>query len=77
MKERLEYLQEYGYTDASSADLLNEKCEDMLNYANLLKNLVVKHYIKPRYENDIIECFDNLYEKELVFYSLLLQKIKG
>lgn len=76
MKERLEYLQEYGYTDASSADILDEKCEDMLNYANLLKNLVVKHYIKPQYEDDIIKRFDNLYEKEVAFYSLLLQKIK-
>lgn len=76
MKERLEYLQEYGYTDASSADILAEKCADMLNYANLLKNLVVKHYVKPQYEDDIFVCFDNLYEKELSFYRLLLQSIK-
>ncbi len=84
MKKRLEYLKK-EFIDLH-LDELDEKCSLMVNISETIKNLVLKNLItklvlnkqvKKHHEERAITLLNELYEKEVDFYTALIKKMKG
>lgn len=77
MKERLHYLMDHNFIVENSKAELLQKCNDMLNSAELLKNMVIKNSFTHMLEKRIFDLLDQLYQKEFEFYSFFLKHING
>ena len=75
MQSRLRFLDKSGYLKPHCQAELSEKCECMVKTSEILKNLVIKNIMHPRFKDNIFEQLIRLKKYELDFVQSLVSNL--